>query len=351
MSDIDEFSFDSISRYCENDKRKLIESKLEHLPYENNYPNQTELNEYTNQKEPPEELFKHEIPPISKNTSNFQPLNVFEEKKSTACETCYEPQLYKFAEIKQKLEKYPEIYDIFVETKLIKEEQERMQYFQKYRKRKGDNSKEEEKYDGQGQKKRGRKEKDSNKKGDHDKNAGDNIIKKTKRNLLMECLNNVNKIIEKEGKNNILRKLAYSYTNDLKRDSELMLLDSPLKDVFSRNISTKYRNPNIISNERIMESFCKGGVQYNPIIDEVLSIPFKEWLNIYTMKKEEINSDPTLTKIKENMPELSSLLTKIKEDYPGDNEYLSNFIFYLFNYERWFYIKIGKMTKKEKNDQ
>ena len=92
----------------------------------------------------------------------------------------------------------------------------------------------------------GRKKKSSVKKGKHDKYVTDNIIRKFKVHLLKNIFNFVNScfLINKcknKRKNiiNVIKKLSSFDIKSISKEDNLKWLDSPLKIIFSQNITTK----------------------------------------------------------------------------------------------------------------
>ena len=66
---------------------------------------------------------------------------------------------------------------------------------------------------------------------------------------------------------------------------------------------------------------------------------FREWIDIFLLKKESniiING-------------LEDLLTDIYAKNDNDNHYFSCFVYYMYNYEKWFIIKKGRNTQVKKS--
>lgn len=211
--------------------------------------------------------------------------------------------------------------------------------------------------------KKGRKIKNNSSNGreEHDKNSPDNIIKNIKAKLFNYCLNFLNNVIngnsDKKKQRFKLLKLNYEYIDRLKRDIDLELLETPLKNIFSLNISTKYRakhndhNKNIIS-EILNEKNKETKLYHYNTVKFVFDLTFGEWLDLFTFK---INldrfynyeyEDVKFGKIKENINGLSDLLNKIAKNKKNKKEYFSLYVFYLYNYERFFMVKSPRIVKK-----
>ena len=91
----------------------------------------------------------------------------------------------------------------------------------------------------------GRKRKDGIEKGKHNKYSPDNIIKKIKTIFFKYIIIYINLIKEKHAQkykeNFEFKKLSYeNYINNLKKDKEILLLNKPLKDFVSLEISSKH---------------------------------------------------------------------------------------------------------------
>ena len=156
-----------------------------------------------------------------------------------------------------------------------------------------------------------------------------------------------------DGKNKLIKKFNYkTYTDSLNRDQNLNDLQKTLSDILSNDISTKYLkysnnwNKNVISS--ILEEY-----QNDNFIKFVFSMTYVDWIDIFLLKKNvrDINSsdiklnETEYKEFEEYVPKVENLLDKVLKD--NDNEYLSHFILYLYNYERWFYNKKGRKRRKK----
>ena len=205
--------------------------------------------------------------------------------------------------------------------------------------------------------KRGRKT-NNNHRNIHDKNKPDNIIKKIKAILFKSSLTFVNNILNMNEQKKLLKLDYDKYVNTLKREEELNLLKMSLKEFFSREISKKYNtkekkpdhNKIIIDNliNDIMaqkEENIKDNINYKTIMF-IFNITFEDFIDIYTYKK---SLDDLLNDYKINKNEIDYMRIKnnirgindISKDITKKNEgkYFSLFIFYLYNYKRWFYLR------------
>ena len=147
--------------------------------------------------------------------------------------------------------------------------------------------------------------------------------------------------IDKEKKYKSLLDLEYSFINNLKKDSELELLNKKLKDIVSKDISPKYNIETKTKdwNKKIIDIIV-GCEESNEKLLSLLNITFNEWIDIFTYKKEcEYNKEFNL---------LQQALDKINKKNDNNEEYLSKLIFYLYNYKRWFESKKGRNTNEKK---
>ena len=196
--------------------------------------------------------------------------------------------------------------------------------------------------------KRGRKKKDEATERKHGKFSDDNIIKKIKSKLIDFSMKYINNIISnlnsKKGKGEEkinLKKLNYKdYVDSIERKENLNFLQKPIKDILSYEISSKFskfpKNWNLKHIEAILD--CNKDV----IIRDIFDMKFNEWIDIFLLKKKAKYHET----IEKNLPAVGELLENILSK--NGEYYLSIFIFYLYNYERWFYNKVGRNRTKNK---
>ena len=118
----------------------------------------------------------------------------------------------------------------------------------------------------------------------HDKRSPDNIIRKVKVFIFKSILLFLNNIINENCKYKIkLLKLEYKFINRIKADQELKILNMSLRDLFSKDISPKFKNkyPKDYNKEiiaRILED-----------ADDIILFSFRmtlrDWIDIFTQKK------------------------------------------------------------------
>ena len=204
--------------------------------------------------------------------------------------------------------------------------------------------------------KRGRKTNEIKNIATHNKMAPDNIIKKIKAEIFKYPIVFLNNILDNNKKSEEkLFKINYQFINRLNREQDLKFLDMKLKELFSKEISPKY-----ITDKR-QKDFNKQyinrilNIQKDNTILFAFNITFRDWLDLFTLKKnirqilikyDYSDKDIDCERIQKSLYGVDNLLNKIMN--ANDKEYLTMFIFLLYNYERWFYKKIGRKTRIKK---
>lgn len=214
-------------------------------------------------------------------------------------------------------------------------------------------------------KKRGRKTLCRSKKEEHNKYSSDNIIKKIKSKLFDYLIQFMNKLLEKITINIKLSKLSYKYISTLSRENELKLLKKTLKEILSFDITGKFKYKKTDYNKEIINKiinseniiYQKGSFDYYTL-RFILNLTFVDWLDAFTGKNtfEQLayKYDVDLTNInfnllKDNFIGIDKLLLNLEKNI-DDCRYFISFVFYLYNYERWFFQKITKGKKKEEKE-
>jgi len=206
-------------------------------------------------------------------------------------------------------------------------------------------------------KKRGRKT-NKNCGKEHNRYDADNIIKKIKAKIFDYCLNFINKMIYKNDNDQEsikLLKIDYKiYIDQLDRKKNLDLFDMALKDLFSLDVSRKYSSKNKDFNKLLISDILEKKIEFKDFdtIMFLFNITLNDWIELFTYKKDIltlINEHNTLNinynKIQENFIGVNHLLNKISEK--NDCKYYTLFLLYIFNFQRWFYIKRGRIHKKK----
>ena len=208
-------------------------------------------------------------------------------------------------------------------------------------------------------KKLGRKKKGVLEKGEHNKFSKDNIIKKIKKNLLKYLIIFINNILKwvfsyNEQNKKVcerfkIKKLDYNkIVNITNKNFNLQLLKMTLKDFISQDISKKFKNSKLDYNKRVIEEILVKE-KNNEILNYVFNIlTFGDWIDIFIYKRELTDFDNEKNKIiMNNLIRVDKLLINIYEE-ENDENYFSRFISILYNFERWFFIKKERKTKKTK---
>ena len=173
----------------------------------------------------------------------------------------------------------------------------------------------------------GRKRKNSNEKGAHNKYSKDNLIKKCKSILLNNLSNFINNYIKKIYKDNNnkkkikrqLLKLNQEIISDTKNSKEL--LNKTLKEIFSQDISKKYKkyeknyNKNLID-DLLNEENEEKRKKFNALFD----LSFSKYLNHIRGSKK--------IDILQGLKSLDIICNK----FEGDNEYLGEIKYYINNF-------------------
>ena len=187
----------------------------------------------------------------------------------------------------------------------------------------------------------GRKKKNSNIKGKHNKYSGDNIIKKIKSNLLKNLAKFINMKICKIYNNNIgygisqKQLLKMNQGQVVNSKDNKLFMNKTLKEIFSEDISTKYISYSISHNRDLIQELINER-------DEEKRIKFNKLFNLtfFDCLKHFRGS--------EHIEELQGLdsLDNILEKFEGDEEYLHSFKYYSFNFEEILKRKRNRNNKK-----
>ena len=164
----------------------------------------------------------------------------------------------------------------------------------------------------------------------------------------------MNQMIDKnEKEKNKFYKLNYKFINQLKRNKDLQLLKMKIEELLSMKISPKNKklgsdfNKNLIMKIKNKTQYVK---DYKSIIF-ILNLKFEEWISLFTYKKtineiiieKELDAkDINIEKMQESLIGVDQILRKMTKE---NDLFFSYFIFFLYNYEAWFFAKSGR-TKK-----
>ena len=182
----------------------------------------------------------------------------------------------------------------------------------------------------------------------HNKTSEDNIIKKIKGYLIRYLEKFVNNFIS--DKNKKLKHIDYNKNiKNVKKDSELELMQKNIKDILSSEISRKNSNLELTYNEKIIRSMLNDN-KNKELFNSVLNLKFIDWINLFTLEKNVSNinmfSKNYYSEIEKKIPNIEDLFQKILENNENDNIYLLKFIYLLYNYENYFVNKFGRIRKK-----
>ena len=144
--------------------------------------------------------------------------------------------------------------------------------------------------------------------------------------------------------------IDYKYFDRLDKRMDLSILYMPFKELFSKNISPRYSKLKPDSNKIIIEKLLQEECDKTNIAF-VLNMKLIDWMDIFTYKKgfnSIINLDyENLGDISHYFEYADNLILNIYRKNENDN-YLLYFIIHLYNYERWFLLKVGR-TRTLKN--
>jgi hypothetical protein len=205
--------------------------------------------------------------------------------------------------------------------------------------------------------KRGRKPKNIISYKEHDKFASDNIIKKIKTEFFKYIVLFINNIISTKNLiyNHKIYKIDYELINRLNREIDLKYLNTTLKDLLSLNVSPKFTKVEPESNKNYIQKILD-----EKSIDETIkfafNMTFRDFIEIFSYKKKirellikykvnDYNIEDMYNKIENNLVGVEDLFNKLAKSDKTDKYYFSNFVFYLYNYEKWFFMKRGRKKK------
>ena len=174
---------------------------------------------------------------------------------------------------------------------------------------------------------RSKKDDDSIKK--HNKDSEDNIMRKIKVNILTELVDYCNIHISKK-----IIHLDYKYKSNLKKDINIKMLNSSLKEILSYETSSKYGQGIKDHNKNIIDDILEKEAN-NEKIKALLEMKLNKWIDEIFLFKENSGDN-------NKFKGLESTLFYIIKKFPNDNDYLTRFVFYLYNFSNWFENKKGR---------
>ena len=206
----------------------------------------------------------------------------------------------------------------------------------------------------------GRKLKKSGIKGEHDKYAENNMIRKFKvllKDKLLEHINNIIKkdinlsinIDDKEYKVDCLLNIRQEQIINTNINENIEFLNKLLKEIFSDEINGKYRNFPKNYNKKVIEELYK--TENNQNVTRVLDMTFLECVKFFRKEENLIDNEDYeclrgLEKIYEN------LSNHLKEDDKNDSKFINKFTDLIKDFENIFYNKKprAKRNKKSKSN-
>ena len=218
----------------------------------------------------------------------------------------------------------------------------------------------------------GKNEKKENSEPKHSKYSGDNIIKKIKLKFLEGFLKFVNKVINgtldrtklikynkilrpfkanNEKCEDLLKIMNYKNIRRLNKNIDLSILYMPFKELFSKDISPIFSKLKRDSNKIIIEKLLQEENDKENIAF-VLNMRFKDWIDIFTFKKEFSSIINIYGGNYNNLVEYFEYVDKLVLDIYRKNPkdyYLLYYMIYLYNYERWFCLKTGRNRISKKS--
>ena len=179
----------------------------------------------------------------------------------------------------------------------------------------------------------------------HSKYSSDNMIKKIKVILINNLIQFVNSEligskVSKNYKVSLLKKLDYKFTSNIKKDDTIKCLNMTVKELLSFEITKKYTRYNENTNEIIIEKILKKR-KNDEKLKYIFNLKFKEWIDIFTKKKE----GDSIVKIDWLHKLLNKILPNSKKSNI-DEEYFVQFVLHLYNFQKWF---LDRKERKRKN--
>ena len=123
------------------------------------------------------------------------------------------------------------------------------------------------------------------------------------------------------------------------------------------NVSPKYSQTDTYYNRMVIKKLIKNeDLLYYDTLMFILNMTFSGWLDVFTGKNtfENLSKDYTgdqkkidFKLIKKSFVGINNLLMYLLNDNEIDNKYFAFFVFYLYNYERWFFIRDPRNKKKK----
>ena len=112
------------------------------------------------------------------------------------------------------------------------------------------------------------------------------------------------------------------------------MLNSSLKEILSYETSSKYGQGIQNHNKNVIDDILKKEAN-NEKIKTLLEMKLNKWIDEIFLFKENSGDN-------NKFKGLESTLLYIIKKFPNDNDYLTRFLFYLYNFSNWFENKKGR---------
>ena len=154
----------------------------------------------------------------------------------------------------------------------------------------------------------------------HDKFGQDNILRKIKRAFIKSLIDYINKIYgEYQRRNNhknikkLLKRISPKTVTEIKKQNNLKWLNSTIKDILSKEISTKYKDNNGFYNynEKQINKLYKEGKAKNVI--DILEKTVRDLYNIFINKEDNNETLQGFETLEDNIQNLREKMKKQKE--------------------------------------
>ena len=154
----------------------------------------------------------------------------------------------------------------------------------------------------------------------------------------------------------VIKKIEHKkFANETKRDENIKFLNKNIKDLFSNNVSGKFKALPSNSNELIISRLLQDE-DNKDIFDFIFNeLTVWDFLDIFT-KKTELKSLPKISLnnkeieiIEESLEKIDSLLLKVLEEYDNDRNYYHCFTILIYNFKEYLDNKESR-NKKKKNE-